>query len=985
MIFKKSSIILVTALLQACSGSLDDVRNNLDGNASPIVNTTINTNVAVGVQTSLTATATDPDGDTLQYLWSITGLPTGSTTTLANANQPVSTFTPDLEGSYTTRLVVDDGINKVTRTATIQAILGNIAPTASIANPPTAALNSTVQLNGNNSTDPNNDTLSYRWTFQYRPTNSQAVFNFTNAAQPSFTADVGGDYQVQLIVNDGEFDSIPATAIVTASGGNGNASPIVNTTINTRAAVGVITSLTATATDPDGDTLQYLWSIIDVPGGSTATLATANQPVATFTPDLKGSYTVQVAVSDGTNEVTRTATIQAAQAATVGASVVGVTIESTSGGEQSTVPVTFGQVFKPGEILENTLLSVRLTDGTQELIPSQINKKATHADGSLRHAVVTALVPTLTPNNPQDIEIVVVDSVPTTQPVRLADLLTTNFDGHVSLTVAGTAYTASITDLLQNAQPETWLSGSEVTEWIVSAPLKTANGTEHPHLTARFNVRAYAGFNSIRVDIIIENNWSYVPEPQNFVYDVNVSLCGKDIYSKTGLVHYHHARWRKTFWCGNEPEIHVKHDIDYLIDSYAVSNFDRSLVIPEADLSDMGADWIGPKTEPMGIGLARPYMPGGGASPDIGPLPRWATRYLLSQDIRAKISMLGTANLAGSWSIHYRDKSTDLPISIEDYPYMTLMCSYGNTRNPDTGEYEAFPDFGGDSTTPYTADDAHQPDLVYLPYLVTGDHYFLEELHFWANYNMLRACPGDGGRSHDAGLVKSAQLRGQAWSMRTLGETAFITPDNHIYKRYFVEKLDNNLTWYNDNYTNNPSTNNLGILTNGYALNNGPNILPWQDDFFTWSIGHLAEMGFTKATDLLTWKSTFSIGRMTNPEYCWVFGSLFPLQVRNDNTSPIYSTFGEVYRTSVEPQYLTMTCAGQEMADALGLEPGSMVGYPHAATGYPANLQPALAAAVDSSSQGAAEAWAIFEGRSVKPKGSKSYDRYPNYAIIPRP
>ena len=73
------------------------------------------------------------------------------------------------------------------------------------------------------------------------------------------------------------------------------------------------------------------------------------------------------------------------------------------------------------------------------------------------------------------------------------------------------------------------------------------------------------------------------------------------------------------------------------------------------------------------------------------------------------------------------------------------------------------------------------------------------------------------------------------------------------------------------------------------------------------------------------------------------------------------------------------------MADALGLKRGSMVGYPHSATGYPSNLQPALAAAVDSSSQGAADAWKVFEGRSVKPGGNKSYDRYPNYAIIPRP
>jgi len=249
---------------------------------------------------------------------------------------------------------------------------------------------------------------------------------------------------------------------------------------------------------------------------------------------------------------------------------------------------------------------------------------------------------------------------------------------------------------------------------------------------------------------------------------------------------------------------------------------------------------------------------------------------------------------------------------------------------------------------------------------------------------MLKACPGDKGRNYGAGLATWAQLRGQAWILRTLGETAYITPDNHIYKQYFTEKLDNNLTWYNNKYTNNPNSNSLGIIASGFALNNGPNILPWQDDFFTWNTGHLAEMGFTKAANLRTWKSKFPIGRMTGPGYCWIFGSLMPLQVRNDNASPIYSNFSQVYQASVESQYLSMACAGQEMANALGLILGSMVGYPSSPTGYPANLQPALAAAVDSGSENALEAWMIFEGRSVKPANSKSYDRYPNYAIVPR-
>ncbi len=761
--------------------------------------------------------------------------------------------------------------------------------------------------------------------------------------------------------------------------GDTNTQPIVETTIDTSVAVGTQTSLIAIATDPDGDTLQYAWSITSAPVGSTAALTNADQSTSTFTPDIEGEYSIQLIVSDGTNDVIRTPTIQATPAATVGATVVGVTIESTSDTEQSTVPITFGQVFKPGEILESTLLGVRLAEGTQQLIPSQINGKSTHSDGSLRHAIITARVPTLIPNNPQDIEIVVVDAVPAISSVQLSDLLATNFDGVVSLTVAGTTYTVSIKDLLQNTSPETWLSGSEVTEWIVSAPLKTADGTEHPHLTARFNVRAYAGFDSVRVDVIIENTWSYVANPQNFVYDVNVSLCGNNVYSKTDLTHYRQARWRKTFWCGNEPAVHVKHDIDYLIDSYAVPNYDRSLIVPESSLVNMEASWTGDKIEPMGIGVAQATMGAAGANPGIGPLPRWASLYLLSQDIRAKNTTLGTGDLAGSWNIHYRDKNTGLPTSLDDYPYMTLRGNPSDTRNPATGEYEAFPDCGGDCSKPFIAGSTHQPSFSYLPYLITGDHYHLEELLFWANYNILRHNPSY--RGHEKGLLRRTAPREQAWSLRTLAQSAYITPDNHSLKSYFNEKLQHNISWYQEYYIDSTeNTVELGFLTNGGAIAyNAGGIAPWQDDFFTWSVGYVTELGFSEAQPILEFKSTFAIERMTNPDFCWLKASSYTLEVRDNKDAPLYTDMAEVYQNSF-PQFENIDCDSPEMRAISGDQEGEMSGYAHAPTGYPSNLQIALAALATNGIAKSQEAWNVFNNRAIKP----DYSTYPNWAIIPR-
>ena len=649
-----------------------------------------------------------------------------------------------------------------------------------------------------------------------------------------------------------------------------------------------------------------------------------------------------------------------------------------------TIPVTLGQVFAPGDVGPDDHLYVHPAGDPDTAFPTQVDARAWHPDGSLRHAVLTAEVP-VTANVDLPLEIYVSPDPTGGTPISLDDLLASAFEARIQVRLGGTTWSADAVELLSTGTPATWLEGPLVSEWLVDGPLKDAAGNPHPHLQARFAVRAYRNTDYVRVSTVVENAWTYEPDPSNLTYDVDLEVCGRTAWSRTALTHYHHARWRKVFWCGPEPKADIRHDTAYLIDSKAVPGYDRSLVVPEEDLAAMEADWAGDKTEPMGVGLARSYMPGAGAAPDIGPLPRWAARYLLSQDPRAKTPTLGTADLAGSWSIHYRDRNTGLPVSMADYPYVSLG-RYTDTYNPDTGQYEGPAPCGGDCSSPYTADNAHQPDLVYLPYLVTGDHYYLEELLFWANYNMISLSPG-AYRGYDQGLFKGGQMRAQAWSMRTLAEAAFVTPDDHPLKQYFVDRLHYNLAWYNDTYSYNPDANGISVVTNGYALDSTDNtaVPPWQQDFFTWAIGHTLALGFEEARPLLEWHGRFPVGRMTDPGFCWIFASEYDLEVRDTVDSPIYDTFAQVYEATVAPEIRSLECASQAMADALGLQPGEMVGYSQSATGYPSNLQPALAVAAEAGLAGADTAWSLFDGRSVKPNGSTSYEHYPNFAIVPRP
>lgn len=662
-----------------------------------------------------------------------------------------------------------------------------------------------------------------------------------------------------------------------------------------------------------------------------------------------------------------------------------IVVEAAGAAKDTQSPLSFGQVFAPAALKRGELLQAVLADGST--LPLQADIKARHPDGSVRHAVLSAIVPSPKAGKP-----LVLGLVKATRPdlartgkghdASLDALLRGGANAKVELTLDGKTYTADLARLLVNAKPSLWLDGPVAREWQVAAPLAGPGGQPHPHLAARFALRWYPALGKTRVDLSIENNWAFVPAPQNFTYDVQVDVKGSEGYAKKALTHYHHARWRKLFWTGEAPAIHVRHDTAQLIASMAVPNYDQSVVVDEKTLARLHTQWTGAQADPMNVGLAMAGMPTTGGRPDIGLLPGWAAMYLLSMDRRAAAMTLGTATQAGSWSMHYRDARTGLPVSLLDFPYMTLLGNPGDTHNPATGKREWFPACAAPDAckTPYQHDIPHQPAFSYLPYLLTGDHYHLEELQFWAMYDVFSSNPGY--RANSKGLLHPEQVRGQAWALRTLGEAAYITPDGHPLKRDFLQILDANLDWYNTTYVRNPKANALGVIVNGYALgySEGRGMAPWQDDFFTSAAGHLAELGFAKARELLIWKAKYPVLRMTGKGMCWINGAMYSMNVRDNASAPFYTSIGEAYRASLPADLVGLPCAGPAMAAKLKLRTGEMTGYSTADAGYPSNMQPALAYAADVLGEDGKKAWRQFMARSVKP----DYGLGPQFAIVPR-
>lgn len=678
-------------------------------------------------------------------------------------------------------------------------------------------------------------------------------------------------------------------------------------------------------------------------------------------------------------------------------------VVNTGASNNQDVSVTTGQVFTRGAIPSNQTIAA-FVDGQR--IPTQVDKKATWQDGSLRHAVITVRVPEGKATASPTVELQGVDANSKEPVVSIGQLLATSFDATVSLDINGTEYKASARNLLSQADQlgtcsdwgaecKHWLSGPLTSEWIIGGPI-SSSGEAHRHLSVYFHVRAYANASGavehVRVDSVIENDWAYAPDPTNQRYNASITV-GDNTFDAPDLTHYRQARWHKVMWWNGVPEVYAQLDTEYLQSTGAVSNY-ADLTMSDKFLNNRPSQF-----KPLTNGNQTPHMGNTGAQAAIGPLPRWSATYVVSGAQGPFKWMLANDDAVGSYGFHYRDYKTGRPLRITDHPYVT-QAAIGYARTSGDSRYEAdlLPACQSDCGSPYSFDISHHPSIGYVPYLVTGDYYYLEEMQFTASYIELWANPAY--RNFDKGRLRRAQsqTRGQAWSVRSIADAAFATPDADPMKPYFKEQIATIVSDYLEHYVDADQPNPLHLIIGkgewaAYPVHGEQRvgIAPWQADFFTWSVGHAAEQGFDNAPRLLKWLAEFQIGMMTNwldesdTGYCWLVASDYKLQIRPSRDAPVYRTLNEAYKNTF-PTLYGLDCNSQEYVNQLAAQDntryqrGQMSGYADSSTGFPANLQIGLAVAADSGLPNARKAWQIFDSRSVKP----NYASYPNFAVEPR-
>lgn len=305
----------------------------------------------------LTATATDPENDPLQYTWTATplsGVDPAAACTFSSPVAPSPSITCNDNGTWTITLTVSDGVNQpvsASGTLTVQNVAPH--PTLTFSAGP-HAVGSTLTANVSIADPGAIDTFGC--TFEWgdgTPTTTVAATGSSCSAPHAYAAygsyhvtvtvvdkDGGTGLDTQIVVVDGP----PVVRVSDASGNEGSAIP-----------------LSATATDPEGDPLTYAWTATPgagVDAGAACTFASPSSLATTVKCTDDGTWTLTLVASDGINTgVTTTGTLTVANVAP------SVTITSPAAGSSSRSVSFSAGVTDPGS---NDVLSCSINwgDGT---------------------------------------------------------------------------------------------------------------------------------------------------------------------------------------------------------------------------------------------------------------------------------------------------------------------------------------------------------------------------------------------------------------------------------------------------------------------------------------------------------------------------------------------------------------------------------------------------------------------------------------------
>lgn len=351
---------------------------------------------------------------------------------------------------------------------------------------------------------------------------------------------------------------------------------------------------------------------------------------------------------------------------------------------------------------------------------------------------------------------------------------------------------------------------------------------------------------------------------------------------------------------------------------------------------------------------------------DIGPVTEWQADYIIAGTNLPTV--LAQAEASGTFPWNIRDQSTGAPYDVIANPRASLYsASVGAPYIRSTAcAIGGHPVFG---------DPAHEPALNYLPFLLTGDPYYLESLQFQATFDVLTLPPAYR-------YTASGAERAFAWSVRNAAQVAKITPSTVPSwlkpQSYWQSVLGNYLTWLTGQISNtsNPLIGVFATITNLGAQVEpgqpaGTYFTPWQDDFLAFVLCWAASW-FPAWLPAATWKISSSIAR-ANGDGNWLRAHPSPYYIGVEATpaGPMDTSWAAAYARNVasHPTDFTATATDPTNNAQLDLTLGVNITYPSYQMG-------ALAFANRLGIAGAAAPLAWLAGEFIRQKASnRTIDR----------
>ena len=581
----------------------------------------------------------------------------------------------------------------------------------------------------------------------------------------------------------------------------------------------------------------------------------------------------------------------AADGAIVPSSEVAVFALSNDGGALAERTVSFGQVFRPGTVGKQDQLQAVIGGAP---VPTQIDPKAFNSDGSIRHAIVSVQLSRLSGGqrvigtlvSGAQAAAVPGDFVPVPSVDVVVTVKTPNApDMPVMLNLSNIAQSAKETP------GDVWINGPLARERRFTASV-------NEHLQILFDVFTPKS-GPARVDVTFRNDWTGTRARDTVNYDVEIQVAGVSRYKAQGVEHDPFTAWHKQFWTDNGADIRMVPSLAMLSAAAAVPRYDPEFRIANKYSGDLARAVQELRDEPLGNAMITKYMPMSGGRMDIGPLPTWAALDLMAPSTYSRRAVLANGDAAGSVPWHVRNRKTGRPLSIDEFPNLWL----DGRGEPVPG---ALPERFDLEANGWTIDDAHQPSLTYLPYLLTGSQYYRDELTHQAAFVLLMV--DSGYRGGKAGLFMGEnndsweQVRALAWSLRTLATAAFILPAGDPMQVYFDAKLKGNLTKMVQLYVRDGTMKSAGALEGWVPGAYEPEgvLAPWQQSFLAVVLNWINDMGYRDAGQVAGWMSNFISGLFTNKDQGFnpENGAAYNVRVYDPKGNHRFTTWAEAFTRS---------------------------------------------------------------------------------------